>query len=198
MFKKIVLSDIKVGGNTPTYNANRPLVPYVDVLPEGKYTSEIKSIGVIGDEASGIAVVHTLTDSAGNTYQVNFCYYGEKVNALIDGLGGSGFKGAIADVVGYKEVVMIAHGNKYAYISARKKLNTSETDDESAATTNSDSGVEYSDTDENTPRVRRKSGLLSYRRKGKNSRIDDLLSDDEDEPSDDSDDLDEDDFLDEE
>jgi hypothetical protein len=193
MFKKIVLSDIKVGGNTSAYsNVSRPLVPYTNVIPEGKYASEIKSIGVIGDEASGIAVVHTLTDSAGNTYHVRFCYYGAGVYRFIDALGRSGFVGNLCDVAGYKEVVAIVHGPKYAYIAERQKSGIpSNTATPFAADTAVDTAVHQPESEEDEAKVEtpRKGGLLSYRRKLKTSKAEELLSTAEDTDDDEFDDF---------
>ena len=184
------ISEIYIGGNTSTYK--KAIIPYINSLPVGQYLSEIESIKAIEGRRMAVEVVHTLTDSAGNTYRVRFCYYDDRVYRFIDALGKSGFVGNLCDVAGYKEVVVIAHGPKYAYIAERQKSGIpSNTATPFAADTAVDTAVHQPESEEDEAKVEtpRKGGLLSYRRKLKTSKAEELLSTEEDTDDDEFDDF---------
>ena len=186
------ISEIYIGGNTSTCKNKKAIIPYINSLPVGQYLSEIESIKASEGRRIAVEVVHTLTDSAGNTYHVRFCYYGAGVYRFIDALGRSGFVGNLCDVAGYKEVVAIVHGPKYAYIAERQKSGIpSNTATPFAADTAVDTAVHQPEFEEDEAKVEtpRKGGLLSYRRKLKTSKAEELLSTAEDTDDDEFDDF---------
>lgn len=166
------LSDIKIE-NVKT--ASKKVIPLVENLPAGAYSSVIKSIDVMPQYEKAVSVEHNLTSTDGKSFFTSFCFFNTGVDRLIEDLALSGYRGRLQDIAGFAETVVIKHGKKYAYIASRQASADVDATPEVSAETPEESQ------DEAKPKPKR--GLTSYRRRTPpvRSKASELLEDEEEE-----------------
>ena len=110
---------------TATASPN-PILPYSNLLPIGRYSSEIISVAdaMKYDTVIGIDCVHKLTNLEGKTFLVKFRFFApHDTENLIKTLQAYGLTGSVGDVLtGLKEEVEITQrpgSNLYVYIAQR-------------------------------------------------------------------------------
>ena len=174
--KSFSLSDIKIE-NAKT--ASKKIIPFVENLPAGSYSSVIKGISVMPQYEKAVSVEHKLVSTDGEPVVTSFCFFGKGVDKLVEDLARSGYRGRLEDVPGFAETVVIKHGEKYAYIASRQ----ASTDVDATPDVSAD--VPEEPQDEAKPKTKR--GLTSYRRRTLpvRSKASELLEDEAEEEFDD-------------
>ena len=101
------------------------ILPYQNLLPVGKYDSEIVAVAdaLQDNEIFGIDCTHFLTDSSGATFLVKFRYFHPKdIEMLSKTLASYGLSGTLESaLVGLREVVDIEprpNSIKYVFIAS--------------------------------------------------------------------------------
>lgn len=113
--------------------AAQAILPYINNLPAGKYTSEIVDVAeaVQKGDVVGIDCTHKLTNADGNIWLVKFRFFDPiDTENLIQVLASYGLSGNIGSaLMGLRETVDIAprpNSVRYMYIAERKQFSESE------------------------------------------------------------------------